>query len=45
MSDAKKRPMSKYAKKRAFLHRHALWGWQVPEPKPWKRKGAGKAGS
>lgn len=27
---------SKYARKAAYLHKHGLWGWQVPEPKPWK---------
>lgn len=29
---------SNYARKRAWLRRHAMWGFDVPEPKPWKRK-------
>lgn len=27
---------SKYAIKHRWLSRHGLWGWEVPEPKPWK---------
>jgi hypothetical protein len=27
---------SKYARKRRYLKRHGLFGFQVPEPKPWK---------
>ena len=28
---------SEYARKRAYLNKHGLWGFEVPEPKPWKR--------
>ena len=28
---------SNYARKRAYLNKHGLWGWEVPAPKPWKR--------
>lgn len=28
---------SRYARKRKYLARRGLWGWEVPEPKPWKR--------
>jgi hypothetical protein len=33
-----KRPghKSKYARKSAWLHAHAAWGFDVPEPKPWR---------
>jgi hypothetical protein len=27
---------SRYAKKKAYLHRYGGWGWEYPEPKPWK---------
>ena len=27
---------SPYARKRDYLKKTGLWGWQVPEPKPWK---------
>ena len=27
---------SRYARKAKWLHTHELWGWMVPEPKPWK---------
>ena len=27
---------SRYAKKKAYLNRNGLWGFQVSEPKPWK---------
>lgn len=27
---------SRYARKSAWLARHGKWGWEVPEPKPWK---------
>jgi hypothetical protein len=26
---------SNYAKKKIWLHRHNLWGFEVPSPKPW----------
>jgi hypothetical protein len=26
---------SRYARKAAYLHKNALWGWEVPNPKPW----------
>lgn len=29
---------SKYARKRAYLNRTGLRGWEVPEPKPWRGK-------
>jgi hypothetical protein len=29
---------SNYARKRDYLHKHGLWGWEVPEPKPWKER-------
>lgn len=28
---------SNYARKRAWLLKNAMWGFDVPEPKPWKR--------
>lgn len=31
------RGTSRYARKRAYLTKAGLWGFQVPEPKPWKR--------
>ena len=27
---------SRYARKKEYLHRKKLWGFEVPEPKPWK---------
>jgi hypothetical protein len=27
---------SKYGKKKKYLDRHGFYGYQVPEPKPWK---------
>ena len=27
---------SKYARKRAYCHFNKVWGFEVPEPKPWK---------
>lgn len=27
---------SKYARKYAWLHAHGMWGFDVPQPKPWK---------
>ena len=27
---------SKYARKRAWCHKHGVWGFEVREPKPWK---------
>ena len=36
---AMKRPgfQSQYALKRAWLNRSGMWGWEVPEPKPWRK--------
>jgi hypothetical protein len=33
-----KRPggKSRYARKRDWLHAHSMWGFDVPEPKPWR---------
>jgi hypothetical protein len=31
-----KRKKSRYARKREYLHKAGLWGFQVAEPKPWK---------
>lgn len=28
---------SDYSRKHRWLARSALWGWEVSEPKPWKR--------
>lgn len=28
---------SNYARKKIWLHKNAMWGFDVPEPKPWKR--------
>jgi len=28
---------SNYARKRAYCLKHECWGFEVPEPKPWKR--------
>jgi len=48
LSEKKRRKLSKkylsgggesqYAKKYAYLNSTGLWGWEVPEPKPWKSK-------
>ena len=27
---------SRYARKYKYLHVHGLWGFEVPEPKPWR---------
>ena len=27
---------SPYARKAAWLHAHEMWGFDVPEPKPWR---------
>ena len=27
---------SRYARKRAYCRKHGVWGFDVPEPKPWK---------
>ena len=27
---------SRYAKKKAYLTKHGGWGFDYPEPKPWK---------
>jgi len=27
---------SKYSRKRAYCIRYGVWGFDVPEPKPWK---------
>jgi hypothetical protein len=29
---------STYARKKKFCDRHGVYGFQVPEPKPWKSK-------
>ncbi len=29
---------SLYAKKRAYCLKNGVWGFEVPEPKPWKGK-------
>ncbi len=28
---------SNYARKKAYCHKHGVWGFEVPIPKPWKR--------
>uniref|UniRef100_A0A6M3JRP2 Uncharacterized protein n=1 Tax=viral metagenome TaxID=1070528 RepID=A0A6M3JRP2_9ZZZZ len=35
-ADRAGRKRSKYARKHDYLARVQLWGFQVPEPKPWK---------
>jgi hypothetical protein len=30
--------LSMYARKYLWLAKHGLWGFQVPEPKPWKSR-------
>jgi hypothetical protein len=37
--------VSNYARKHAWLSRNALWGFDVPEPKPWKKAHTGGQGS
>jgi uncharacterized LabA/DUF88 family protein len=27
---------SRYARKRAYCIKHAVWGFEVPPPKPWR---------
>jgi hypothetical protein len=27
---------SRYKRKRQYLHKAGKWGWEIPEPKPWK---------
>jgi hypothetical protein len=27
---------SRYARKRQWCIKNGVWGWEVPEPKPWK---------
>jgi hypothetical protein len=27
---------SQYARKKAYCHKNGVWGFEVPEPKPWK---------
>ena len=29
---------SNYARKKAYCRKNAVWGFEVPEPKPWKGK-------
>lgn len=39
--DARMRKMgeqSNYARKKRYLDKNGLWGFEVPEPKPWKTK-------
>jgi hypothetical protein len=28
---------SDYARKRDYCNKHGVWGFEVPEPKPWKK--------
>lgn len=35
-SDTAASGSSNYARKKAYLRRHNVFGFQVPEPKPWK---------
>ena len=28
--------MSRYARKAAYCNKHGAWGFEVPEPKPWR---------
>jgi hypothetical protein len=28
---------SKYGRKKAWCAKNGKWGWEVPEPKPWKK--------
>jgi endonuclease YncB( thermonuclease family) len=28
---------SQYARKKAYCHKNGVWGFDVPEPKPWKK--------
>lgn len=32
------RKVSNYSRKHAYLARHGLWGFEVPEPKPWRKR-------
>ena len=44
--DVKKtRHESNYGRKHVWLSRHGLWGFEVPEPKPWRGSAEGGAGS
>lgn len=27
---------SQYARKKAYCHKNGVWGFEVPEPKPWR---------
>lgn len=29
---------SNYGRKRAYCQKHGVWGFQVPNPKPWRGK-------
>jgi hypothetical protein len=29
---------SNYGRKEAYLNKHGLWGFEVPEPKPWRKR-------
>lgn len=28
---------SNYARKKAYCNKNGVWGWEVEEPKPWKK--------
>jgi len=28
---------SNYARKKAYCHKHGVWGFEVQNPKPWKK--------
>lgn len=28
---------SQYARKKAYCHKNGVWGFEVPEPKPWRK--------
>lgn len=29
---------SQYARKKTYCHKNGVWGFDVPEPKPWKKR-------
>jgi len=37
-SDKKKKKLSKYGRKHAYLAKTGQWGFDVPSPKPWGTK-------
>lgn len=37
-SDKKKKKLSRYGRKHAYLAKNNLWGFEVPSPKPWGSK-------